>query len=76
MDMNKSILSKVLQYDIPERILLVEDIWDSIAQCPEAIPVTDSQLKELDRRLEAYHRNPKLGSPWDVVKKRIKKSTK
>ena len=74
--MKKSILSKVLQYDIPERILLVEDIWDSIAQCPEAIPVTDSQLNELDRRLKAYHRNPKSGSPWDVVKKRIKKSTK
>ena len=74
--MKKSILSKVLQYDIPERILLVEDIWDSIAQCPEAIPVTDSQLKELDRRLDAYHRNPKSGSPWDAVKKRIKKSTK
>jgi len=52
--MKKSILSKVLQYDIPERILLVEDIWDSIAQCPEAIPVTDSQLIELDRRLEAW----------------------
>ena len=74
--MKKSILSKVLQYDIPERILLVEDIWDSIAQCPEAIPVTDSQLNELDRRLEACHRNPKSGSPWDVVKKRIKESTK
>lgn len=74
--MKKSILSEVLQYDIPERILLVEDIWDSIAQCPEAIPVTDSQLNELDRRLEAYHRNPKSGSPWDVVKKRIKESTK
>lgn len=74
--MRKSILSKVLQYGIPERILLVEDIWDSIAQCPEAIPVTDSQLKELDQRLEAYHRNPKAGSPWYVVKKRIKKSTK
>ncbi|OHB85207.1 MAG: addiction module protein [Planctomycetes bacterium RBG_19FT_COMBO_48_8] len=74
--MKKTILSKVLQYDIHERILLVEDIWDSIAQCPEAIPVTDSQLKELDRRLEAYHRNPKSGSPWDVVKKRIKKLTK
>ena len=74
--MKKSILSKVLQYDILERILLVEDIWDSIAQCPEAIPVKDSQLKELDSRLEAYHRNPKSGSPWDVVKKRIKESTK
>lgn len=74
--MKKSILSKVLQYEIPERILLVEDIWDSIAQCPEALSVTDSQLKELDNRLEAYHRDPKSGSLWDVVKKRIKKSTK
>lgn len=70
--MKKSILSKILQYEVPERIILVEDIWDSIAQCPEAIPVTDSQLKELDRRLEAYRSNPKGGSPWDVVKKRIK----
>ena len=74
--MKKSILAKVLQYDVPERILLVEDIWDSIAQVTEAVPITDSQRKELDRRLEAYHSNPRTGQPWDIVKKRIKRRIK
>jgi len=74
--MKKSILAKVLQYDVPERILLVEDIWDSIAQVTESVPITDSQRKELDRRLEAYHSNPRTGKPWDIVKKRIKRTIK
>jgi len=74
--MKKSILAKVLQYNIPERILLVEDIWDSIAEFPEAVPISDSQRKELDRRLEAYHSDSKTGNPWEVVKKRIKASAK
>jgi len=74
--MKKTILSKALQYDIPERIILVEDIWDSIAKFPEAVPITDSQRKELDRRLEAYHSNPRTGKPWDIVKKRIKRTIK
>jgi len=69
--MKISILAKVLQYDIPERILLVEDIWDSIAEFPEAVPISDSQRKELDRRLEAYHSDPMTADPWEVVKKRI-----
>ena len=74
--MKKSILSKALQYDVPERILLVEDIWDSIAQFPEAVPLSDSQRKELDRRLEAHNSNPATGTPWDIVKKRIKRAAK
>jgi len=74
--MKKSIIAEVLQYDILERILLVEDIWDSIANVPEAVPISDSQRQELDRRLKAYHSDHKTGDPWDVVKKRIKASTK
>jgi putative addiction module component (TIGR02574 family) len=70
--MKKSILAKVLQYDVPERILLVEDIWDSIANVPEAVHISDSKRKELDHRLEAYHSDPTTGDPWKVVKKRIK----
>ena len=74
--MKKSIIAEVLQYGIPERILLVEDIWDSIASVPEAVSISDSQRKELDRRLKAYHSDPATGDPWDIVKKRIKASTK
>ena len=53
------------------RILIVEDIWDSIAAVPDAVPLTDSQKKELDRRIEAYHKNPQIGLPWNEVKAKI-----
>ncbi len=62
----------ILELSIAERIQMVEDIWDSIAAVPEAVPVSEDQKKELDRRLEAYHRNPDLGSPWVEVRERIR----
>ena len=37
---------------IPERIQLVEEIWDTIAEENEAFELTDAQKRELDRRLE------------------------
>ncbi|MDP2681536.1 MAG: addiction module protein [Deltaproteobacteria bacterium] len=60
-----------LALSIPERIQLVEDIWDTIAAEPEAIELTAEEKKIIDERLEAYHRNPDLGSPWEDVYKRI-----
>jgi putative addiction module component (TIGR02574 family) len=62
----------VLNLSITERIQLVEDIWDTIAEVPEEIELTDAQKAELDHRLEAFHRNPGEGSPWSVVKERIR----
>ncbi|MHB2016959.1 MAG: addiction module protein [Candidatus Xenobia bacterium] len=35
---------------IAEKILLVEDLWDSIATDAEAIPVIDSHIREMERR--------------------------
>ncbi len=52
---------------IAERILLVEDIWDSIAASPEEVPLTDAQRAELDRRLAAYEADPQAGSSWEDV---------
>jgi len=70
--MSKVSLADILNLPVAERILLVEDIWDSIASIPEAIPLTEAQREELDRRLEAYHRNPREGSPWEGIKKRVR----
>jgi len=61
-----------LSLSVPERIQLVEDIWDSIAAVPEALGLTEEQKAELDRRLEAYHQNPDEGSPWEMVRERIR----
>jgi putative addiction module component (TIGR02574 family) len=70
--MNTLVRSDVLSLSVPERIQLVEDIWDSIAEFPEGIGLTDEQKAELDRRLDAYHRNPGEGSPWGAVRARIR----
>jgi putative addiction module component (TIGR02574 family) len=69
----KDSLQKVLELSIPERILAVEEIWDSIACRPESVPVTKAQREELDYRLQ----NVSLkSSPWPQVKQRIQSKTK
>ena len=64
-------LSDVLELPVEERLELVGDIWDSIAQAPDALELTEEQRTELDKRLEAYRRDPKAGSPWSEVKARV-----
>jgi putative addiction module component (TIGR02574 family) len=67
-------LSEILQLTIAERIQLAEDIWDSVAAFPEAIPLTDAQKEELDRRLRAYAKNPNDGVSWEELKDKLRKS--
>ena len=45
---------KIHEVPLDERIRLVEDIWDSIADEQEALGISDEQRRELDKRLEAY----------------------
>lgn len=68
-------LSDVLELPIAERLKLVEAIWDSIAEVPEAVELTEEQRAELDRRLAEYENNPEAGSPWPEVKARILKGS-
>lgn len=58
---------------LAERVLLVEEIWDSIAAEAEALEVPQSHKDELDVRLAAHDDNPGSGSSWGDVKTRLKK---
>lgn len=62
----------IMRLSVAERIQLVEDIWDTVAEVPEAVSLTDEQKAEIDRRLDAYHQNPDEGCPWEVVRQRIR----
>jgi putative addiction module component (TIGR02574 family) len=53
---------------IPERIRLVEEIWDTIAEENEAFELSDNQKRELDRRLELAKNNPGRGRTWQEIK--------
>ena len=63
--------SKIFEMSVAQRILLVEDIWDSIAENPDTVPLTDSQKKELEKRLNSYYENPESGYSWAEVKEKI-----
>jgi putative addiction module component (TIGR02574 family) len=53
-----------------ERLDLLEQLWDSLS--PEAIPMTDAQKEELDRRLDELDRDGPAGIPWNEVLDRIR----
>ena len=58
---------------IDQRIQLVEDLWDSIAQENAVLPVTKDQKEELDLRLEAYALDGNQGRDSKIVFTHIKK---
>ena len=59
------------QLSVAQRILLVEEIWDSIATEAEQAPLSEAQKQDLQRRLGLYAENPKDGSSWEDVKARL-----
>ena len=63
--------AQIIALSVPERLRLVEEIWDSIVEFPEAVPLTDEQRRLLDERLEDLARDPDAGSPWPELKARI-----
>ena len=61
MDVKSITLDEVLQLPVPERIRVVGAIWDTIAETPEALELTDEQRAELDRRLDSLEKKPNAG---------------
>ena len=56
----------------PEKLQLVEDLWDDLAAMPTDAPVHEWQKQELERRKANLMSNPALGLSWDEVKQRIR----
>jgi putative addiction module component (TIGR02574 family) len=62
-------ISEIQGLSNAEKILLVEQIWDSIDK--EDIHLSESQKKELDRRLEQNAKGETKFSSWEEVKNRL-----
>ncbi len=61
-------IEKILKLGVSDRIELVEAIWDSVVEDPGALPVTEAQKHELERRLAEYRVNPNAGRTWEEVR--------
>jgi putative addiction module component (TIGR02574 family) len=54
-----------------EKLLLVGELWDDLAAHPSEVPVSREQIAELDRRMEAYRRDPSQVTTWEDIKGKI-----
>jgi putative addiction module component (TIGR02574 family) len=58
---------------VDERIRLVEDLWDSIANDQRSLPLTAEQIAELNCRLDAFEADGNIGRPAAEVISDIRK---
>jgi putative addiction module component (TIGR02574 family) len=56
----------------PEKLQLVEDLWDDLAATPDDVPVHDWQKEELARRKANLMANPASGASWDEIKRQVR----
>ena len=71
-------ISDLLRLSVPDRIELIEELWDSVADDvnadPSRLPLSDAQRSLLRSRSEAYRRNPGAAIPLDEALERIERS--
>jgi putative addiction module component (TIGR02574 family) len=56
---------------VEQRLELLDEIWESLSQEPDAIPLTEAQREELDRRIEDLDREGPVGKPLEQVLREI-----
>ena len=65
-------LNQIITLSVQDRIRLVQAILDSIAAEQDYLDLTDSQKRELDRRIDDYEANPDNVLTWEEVKASVK----
>ncbi|MFA5892120.1 MAG: addiction module protein [Actinomycetota bacterium] len=65
-------LEEIRKLPMEERLRLVEDLWESIHDESDAIPLTRAQREELERRLAAHRSDPASGDDLATVLARIR----
>ena len=66
--MSSNLTEEAKKLPVHERIALVEEIWDSIAEDNGCFELTEAQKKELDRRIQSLQANPHAGRRWEDIK--------
>jgi putative addiction module component (TIGR02574 family) len=70
-----SVLSpeQIRELTASERIELIELLWESFVEDPDALPVTQEQRAELRRRVAEHERDPDAAKPWPEVRAELER---
>ncbi len=64
-------MADLLELTPDERLDLIGELWDTLAETPKVIPLTEPQQLELEARLDAHRASPDAGDSWENVKARV-----
>ena len=70
------IVEEIKKLNLAEKLLLVEDVWDSIAQSNLELPMPEWQKKELDKRYREYRAGNQKLYDWQQVHDEIRNKYK
>ncbi len=63
----QTVLAEIDSWPIEERIRLVQEVWDRLADQGHEPELSDAIKAEIDRRLAAHAANPDAAIPWEQV---------
>lgn len=63
----------IKQLSVAERLDLISELWDSIPDSLDELPIPEWHRKELERRLAAADADPDAAIPWEEVRQRLRK---
>jgi len=67
---------EINKLELSEKLLLVEDIWDSIAVSNAELSLPEWQKKELDRRYQEYKEGKLDLHDWKMVHEEVREKYK
>ena len=65
-------IDEIKMLDVTERIILVEEIWDSIAKDQDNVGLSEYEKEILDIRLTSLENNTDNLMSWDEIKNKIR----
>jgi putative addiction module component (TIGR02574 family) len=66
------IKQEIGKLNLSEKLLLIEDVWDSIAQSNSELPMPEWQKRELDKRYKEYKEGKQSLHDWQSVHEEIR----
>jgi putative addiction module component (TIGR02574 family) len=75
MNITQRTIDEIKTLSVSEKVLIVEDIWDSIAKGNEYPELTEAQRKELERRIDSYHAGSFKARSWEDTMRSVKEKS-
>lgn len=70
--MDAAQLEAILKLDVDERIRIVQLIWDSIADSPDSVPLTDAEKETIEKLVAEDDADPAAVMSWPEAKALIR----